>query len=261
MSKMAAILYRLQCVNVADNVKSQGIWRNDSDLDCLCVWLISAWASYQICKIAGWTYAGKCRERFPSDRLQRKPLVRDHGMHHGMGVMHMPWCMSGSLTCGGGENIGTCNPQLYVSDKRPIEWINSLISGRCSCSLKLATFELISRIDILHVPGIQFTNAIFIIFFDGKFISLQFWLKFCCIFRKCYYNTAFVLYTKNCKFVVTSSLQFVWGQNEIIITFELWMKIFRVMGAGIHSTVEVWEWINNFIPHFTRHVITYPCWD
>ena len=26
-------------------------------------------------------------------------------------------------------------------------------------------------------------------------------------------------------------------------------------------TVEVWEWISNLIPHFTGHVITYPCWD
>ena len=24
------------------------------------------------------------------------------------------------------------------------------------------------------------------------------------------------------------------------------------------ATVEVWEWINNFIPYFTGHVITYP---
>ena len=24
------------------------------------------------------------------------------------------------------------------------------------------------------------------------------------------------------------------------------------------ATVEVWEWINNFIPHFTGRVITYP---
>ena len=27
------------------------------------------------------------------------------------------------------------------------------------------------------------------------------------------------------------------------------------------STIEVWEWISNFIPHFTMDVITYPCWD
>ena len=26
-------------------------------------------------------------------------------------------------------------------------------------------------------------------------------------------------------------------------------------------TIEVWEWISNFISHFTGHVITYPCWD
>ena len=27
------------------------------------------------------------------------------------------------------------------------------------------------------------------------------------------------------------------------------------------ATIEVWKWMNNFIPHFTGHVITYPCWD
>ena len=27
------------------------------------------------------------------------------------------------------------------------------------------------------------------------------------------------------------------------------------------STVEVWEWINYFMPHFAMDVITYPCWD
>ena len=26
-------------------------------------------------------------------------------------------------------------------------------------------------------------------------------------------------------------------------------------------TVEVWEWINNFISHFKMDVIAYPCWD
>ena len=27
------------------------------------------------------------------------------------------------------------------------------------------------------------------------------------------------------------------------------------------ATVEVWEWISNFIPHFTEQVITYRCWN
>ena len=35
-------------------------------------------------------------------------------MHHGTCVTHVPWCMSGSLTCGDGENVpgipGACAP-------------------------------------------------------------------------------------------------------------------------------------------------------
>ena len=63
----------------------------------------------------------------PRHRLQRKPPVSDLGMHHGTCVTHVPWCMSGSLTRDGGENVpsipGTWmrNPQFYVSGKRPIE--------------------------------------------------------------------------------------------------------------------------------------------
>ena len=47
----------------------------------------------------------ECWERFPRHRLQRKPLVSDLGMHHGTGVTHVPWCMSRSLTRGGGETV------------------------------------------------------------------------------------------------------------------------------------------------------------
>ena len=36
----------------------------------------------------------------PCRRFHRKPLVSDPGMHHGTCVTHVPWCMSGSLTCG-----------------------------------------------------------------------------------------------------------------------------------------------------------------
>ena len=27
------------------------------------------------------------------------------------------------------------------------------------------------------------------------------------------------------------------------------------------ATVDVWQLVSNFIPHFTGHVVTYPCWD
>ena len=45
------------------------------------------------------------RERFPCHRRQGKPLISDPDMHHHTCVTHVPWCMSGSLTRGGGENV------------------------------------------------------------------------------------------------------------------------------------------------------------
>ena len=52
------------------------------------VWENSAWASYQMHKIAGCACAGNA------------PLVSDPDMHHGTCVTHVPWCMPGSLTSG-----------------------------------------------------------------------------------------------------------------------------------------------------------------
>ena len=74
------------------------------------------WASYQIRKIAGCACARNAGNVFPHCRFQRKPLVSDPGMHHGTCVTHVPWCMSGSLTCGDGENVpgipGACAPAI-----------------------------------------------------------------------------------------------------------------------------------------------------
>ena len=50
-------------------------------------------------------HAPGCRERFPRHRVQRKPLVSDHDMHHDTCVTHVPWCMPGSPTRVGGENV------------------------------------------------------------------------------------------------------------------------------------------------------------
>ena len=50
-------------------------------------------------------HAPLCRERFPRYQLQGQPLVSDPGMHHGTCATHVPWCMSGSLTRGGGGNV------------------------------------------------------------------------------------------------------------------------------------------------------------
>ena len=74
------------------------------------------WASYQIRKIAGCACAGNAGNVFPRRRFQREPLVSDSSMHHGTCVTHVPWCMSGSLTCGDGENVpgipGACAPAI-----------------------------------------------------------------------------------------------------------------------------------------------------
>ena len=78
--------------------------------------LFALWASYQIRKIAGCACAGNTGNVFPRRRFQRKPIVSDPGMHHGTCVTHVPWCMSGSLTCGNGENVpgipGACAPAI-----------------------------------------------------------------------------------------------------------------------------------------------------
>ena len=58
------------------------------------------WASHQIRKIVGCACVGNA-----GNRLQMKPLINDPDMHHGTCVRHVPWCMSGSLTRGGGENV------------------------------------------------------------------------------------------------------------------------------------------------------------
>ena len=60
----------------------------------------------------------ECRERFPRHQLQRKPLLSDPGMHSGTCATHVLWCMSGSLTRGGGENFpgisGVCATHNFV---------------------------------------------------------------------------------------------------------------------------------------------------
>ena len=66
----------------------------------------------------------ECRERFPRSRLQRKPLASDPCMHHGTCVTHVLWCMPGSLTRGGGENVlgipGACaNPNFTYLIRGP----------------------------------------------------------------------------------------------------------------------------------------------
>ena len=64
---------------------------------------ILPWASYMW--NCGLRMRRECRKRLSRHRLQRKLPVSDPGMHHGTCVAQVPWCMSGSLTHGCGENV------------------------------------------------------------------------------------------------------------------------------------------------------------
>ena len=52
-----------------------------------------------------------------------------------------------------------------------------------------------------------------------------------------------------------------WTSNYIHHDYKVWGEITYPFPNFNGCTIEVWEWINNFIPHSTGHVITFPCWD
>ena len=41
----------------------------------------------------------------------------------------------------------------------------------------------------------------------------------------------------------------------------MWEEIVYPFSNFNGCTVEVWELISNFMPHFIGHVISYACWD
>ena len=101
----------------------------------------------------------ECRECFPRHRLQRKPIVSDHGMHHGKCVTHVPWCMSASLTRGVGENVpgipGACTTRNFTQLARgpllnyynPLfTWISSFIHAPF-----LMQFYVISGMEMMQI--------------------------------------------------------------------------------------------------------------
>ena len=85
---------------------------------CGMVYIRAAWASYQIRKIAGCACTENAGNVFPATDFKGKPLVSDPGLHHGTCVTHVPWCMSGSLTRGSGENVpgilGVCATRNFT---------------------------------------------------------------------------------------------------------------------------------------------------
>ena len=68
----------------------------------------------------------KYRERFPPPPTSKETA----SLRPRHAARHVPWCMSGSLTRLGGENVPgitvACAPQFYVSGKRPMQAFTQL---------------------------------------------------------------------------------------------------------------------------------------
>ena len=106
-------------------------------------WPLTSYTNCGVCR------PQECRKRFPHHRLQEKQLISNGGMHHGTCVTHVPWCMSGSLTRSGGENVpgipDACATRNLVSGpshgtcKSCPKYSNGLVlwsNKYCCCQLK-----------------------------------------------------------------------------------------------------------------------------
>ena len=126
-----------------------------NDVDIILKKTLSScvWASYQIRKIASCACAGNAENVFPRARLQRKPPVTDPGMHCGTCGTHVPWCMSGSLTRGGGETFPAfpahAHPQFYVAGKSPMRkdkgyyWLLVILKGQVLSSFRAVISSIV----------------------------------------------------------------------------------------------------------------------
>ena len=99
----------------------------------------------------------ECRENFPAADFKGNRLVSDPGMHHGTCITYVPWCMSGSLTRGGGENVpgipGACATRNFTYLARgprirfPHYW--PFVTGICRCWFT-SQRDLMRRFDVLN---------------------------------------------------------------------------------------------------------------
>ena len=146
-------------------------------------------ASYQIRKIACCACTGDAGNVSPSLR------VSDPDMNHGTCVTHVLWCMLGSLFNGflwsrwrvkhSRHSRRMCNPQFYVSGKRPI-WHNETTlgyhdpRGLTQCSSKIKTKTQWRHQHIIQQMICRLCNARFCIYhfeYVGKINDhLQTWL-------------------------------------------------------------------------------------
>ena len=152
------------------------------------------WASYQIRKIAGCACAGNAGNVFPRRRFQRKLLVSDPGMHHGTCVTHVPWCMSGSLTCGDGENVpGACAPAILriwqeahglASNRQSMTWTK--VDQDLWCHMMLLSHNELKG--SVHNFGISFMTVMWLLMVYYQMAPDHMRSKWCLFHIKIHYN-------------------------------------------------------------------------
>ena len=85
----------------ANFVITGGTFTNDTiDMWPLALWRLTRYVKLQVAHAPGMPGTFP-----PAAEFKWKLLLSDPGMHHGTCVTHVPWCMSGSLTHGGGKNV------------------------------------------------------------------------------------------------------------------------------------------------------------
>ena len=101
-----------------------------------------------------------------------EPLVRDPGMHHGTCVSHLPWCMSGLLTCFGGGKRFPAFP-AYVQPAILRIWLEAQLIYHLPSHVnvnmsKMGAFVFIScvkfyrqNINIASIPNYELQSTIF----------------------------------------------------------------------------------------------------
>ena len=125
------------------------------------------WASCQVVNITGCACAGNAGTFSPPPRFS------DRDMHHGTCVMHVPWCMPGSLTSGflwsrwrgkrSRHSRYMHNPRFYVSGKRHMDSSIVLYFVRQGSDRNSNATSLMQRIQygvsqceiILHAPRVK----------------------------------------------------------------------------------------------------------
>ena len=183
----------------------------------------------------------ECRERFPRHSLQGKPLVCDPGMHHGTCVTHVPWCMSGSLTLGDGENVPI---HTYI------HCVLSPVTGMSlwTCTVGFCGFSLLMVV-FCFVFGFCFFCGFFVVFL----LLLLFFFFFFFFFWGGYYYFYSILFSF-----------FLWGLvalphvSRFIVTcifsaallrvsvFSLKISSLVVLGVSLFSHCwSTWSWVSS----------------